>query len=131
MRGGADLRPELIYKFARRGDRDCAKIVTEIGKYLGLAIGNMINLFAPDEVVICGSIDMVESLFLEAVREQVQKSALPRSREGLTIRLAREKDRLPLLGAAVLVAEEMFELPSLRHARAIDESDVPRITVNS
>ncbi|MCC7349004.1 MAG: ROK family protein [Phycisphaerales bacterium] len=60
MRGGTDLRPELIYKFAKRGDRDCARIVQEIGKYLGIAIGNMINLFAPDEVVICGSIDMVE-----------------------------------------------------------------------
>lgn len=121
MRGKSDLRPELIYKLARRADRDCAQIVKEIGKYLGIAIGNMINLFAPDEVVICGSIDMVEALFLQAVREQVEKSALPRSREGLTIRLAREKDRLPLLGAAVLVAEEMFELPSLQHAREVAE----------
>jgi len=123
MRGGTDLRPELIYKLAKRGDRDCARIVKEIGKYLGIAIGNMINLFAPDEVVICGSIDMVESLILEAVREQVEKSALPRSREGLTVRLAREKDRLPLLGAAVLVAEEMFELPSLRHSGGMMENE--------
>lgn len=130
MRGGTDLRPELIYKFAKLGDRDCARIVKEIGGYLGIAIGNMINLFAPDEVVICGSIDMVESLILEAVREQVDKSALPRSREGLTIRLAREKDRLPLLGAAVLVAEEMFELPSLRHSSGIPSNET-QVSVNS
>ncbi|MCC7349005.1 MAG: hypothetical protein IT446_00415 [Phycisphaerales bacterium] len=62
-------------------------------------------------------------MILEAVREQVEKSALPRSREGLTIRLAREKDRLPLLGAAVLVAEEMFELPSLRHSGGMAENE--------
>jgi predicted NBD/HSP70 family sugar kinase len=129
MRGGSALRPELIYKMAKLGDAGCAQVVREVGKYLGIAIGNMINLFAPDEVVICGSIDMVESLVLEAVREQINKSALPRSREGLTVRLAREKDRLPLLGAAVLVAEEMFELPNLRHAGEIGANESKAVAV--
>lgn len=116
VQGGTPLRPEVIYQLAKDGDADCAEIVREVGKYVGIAVANMINLFAPDEVVICGSIDVVDELILQSVRAQIDRSALPRSREGLTVRLAREKDRLPLLGAAVLVADEIFELPSLSHS---------------
>jgi predicted NBD/HSP70 family sugar kinase len=121
--GGTKLRPEAIYQLAKDGDADCAEIVGEIGKYIGIAVSNMINLLAPDEVVIGGSIDVVDELILKAVRQQIDQRALPRSREGLTVRLAREKDRLPLLGAAVLVAEEIFELPSLRHAGASTDAE--------
>lgn len=120
---GTPLRPELIYQLAKDGYEDCATIVREVGRYIGIAVSNLINLLAPDEVVICGAIDVVDKLILQAVREQIDKIALPRSRENLTVRLAREKDRLPLLGAAVLVAEEMFELPSLRHMGVAEADD--------
>lgn len=130
VRAGSVLRPELIYKLAKRGDRGCMQVVRDVGRYIGIAVGNMINLIAPDEVVICGSIDVADTLILDAVREQINKSALPRSREGLTVRLAREKDRLPLLGAAVLVAEEMFELPNLRHASRVVSSEANLLEVH-
>ena len=119
------LTPEMIYRLAKDGDADCAEVVREIGRYLGIAIANLINLFAPNHVVICGSIDMAEDLLLHAVKDQVAKSALPRTREKVTITLAREKEKLPLLGAAVLIARKVFALPRLSHnvatlQRAVD-----------
>jgi predicted NBD/HSP70 family sugar kinase len=113
---GQPLTPELIYRLAADGDKECVAIVRDVGRYMGIAISNIINLLAPDEVVICGAIDVVEDLLLTAIREQVNISALPRSREHVTIRVAVEKEKLPLLGAAVLIAQELFDLPELRHA---------------
>jgi predicted NBD/HSP70 family sugar kinase len=110
------LSPELIYRLARDGDPDCAGIVRDVGGYIGIAIANMINLLGPDEVVICGAIDTAENLILAAVQDEINRRALPRSRENVVVRLAKEKDKLPLLGAAVLIAQDTFELPSLRHA---------------
>ena len=113
---GEPLTPELLYHLARDGDADCAQVVREIGRYLGIAISNLINLLGPDEVVICGAIDAAEELLLRAIREQINLSALPRLREGVTVRAAAEREKLPLLGAAVLIAQDLFDLPSLTHA---------------
>jgi N-acetylglucosamine repressor len=115
---GEPLTPELVYKLASEADPLCVDIVRDIGRYLGIATSNLINLLAPTEVVICGAIDMADELILDAVREQVNRSALPRSREKTIIRLAREKEKLPLLGAAVLVAQQVFALPRLSHNSA-------------
>jgi len=120
---GAPLTTELIYRLAKDGDPGCADVVREVGRYMGIAISNIINLLAPDEVVICGSIDLAEDLLLQTIREQVQISALPRSREHVIIRAAVEREKLPLLGAAVLIAQDLFDLPELRHAE-VQEAEV-------
>jgi predicted NBD/HSP70 family sugar kinase len=113
---GDGITTELIYRLARDGEPDCAEIVRDVGRHLGIAIANIINLLAPDEIVVAGAIDTAESLLLASIREQVNASALPRSREHVVVRAASETDKLPLLGAAVLIAQQLFELPVLRHA---------------
>lgn len=114
---GEALTPELIYRLASEGDEDCGTIVRDVGRYLGIAISNLINLLAPDEVVVAGAIDLAQSLVLESIREQVDRTALPRSRQDVEIRVASEREKRPLLGAAVLVAQQLFDLPELRHAQ--------------
>src|SRR5207253_11391115 len=83
---------------------------------------NMINLLAPHEVVISGSIDLADELIVRAIRSEVERSALPRLRERTTLRLAREKEQMPLLGAAVIVARDIFALPKLSHNIATPHS---------
>ncbi len=119
---GRPIKPELIYELASKGDEPCGAIVREVGTYLGIAISNLINMLAPDEIVICGSIDVAESLLLDAIRAQVKVSALPRLMAAVVIRTARERERLPLLGAAVLIVQDIFELPQLKHSafRSLD-----------
>lgn len=116
VQAGRPLQPELIYDLASQGDPACGEIVREVGTYLGIAISNLINLLAPDEIVICGAIDVAEDSLLTAIRAQVKTSALPRLLEAVVIRTARERERLPLLGAAVLIVQDLFELPQLKHA---------------
>lgn len=120
---GIPLTPELVYRLAKQGDADSGVIVREIGRYLGIATANLINLLAPHDVVICGSIDTADELLLHAVSAEVDKNVLPRTRENVTLRLARETDRLPLLGAAVLVARQIFALPTLSHNSAALNDD--------
>jgi predicted NBD/HSP70 family sugar kinase len=117
---GQVLRPELIYRLARENDADSVTIVKYIGTYLGISVANMINIIAPHEVIVCGSIDIAGDLLLDAMSAQIEKSALKRTRAGITLRLAKEQEKMPLLGAAVLVAQEMFELPQLRHSLMAD-----------
>ncbi len=128
MEAHEPLTPELIYRLAKEGDPDSAAIVRDVGRYLGIATANMINLLAPHEVVISGSIDLADELILGAIRAEVERSALPRTREKTTLRLAREKDRVPLLGAAVMVARQIFALPQLSHNTDLTQASQQVIT---
>ena len=113
VRNGKSLRPELVYQLAKSGDADCSEIVREVGRYVGIAAANLANLFGPDSLILCGSIDTAETLLLEAVKQQIKERALPPIRRHLTVQLASAKEKSSLLGAAVLVAREKFELPGL------------------
>ncbi len=110
---GEILRPELVYSLARDGDKDCAEIVREIGRYVGLAAANLVNLLAPDKLILCGSIDTADELILEAIGQQVRQRSLPQIRDHIKIQLASALDKSPLLGAAVLVIRDIFEMPRL------------------
>ncbi|MEZ6191085.1 MAG: ROK family protein [Phycisphaerales bacterium] len=115
MDRGEPLHPGLVYRLAKEGDADCAEVVATIGRYLGIAAANMVNLLAPDSLVLCGSIDTADELILNAIKTQIDRSALPKMREHLQIRLARAKERTSLLGAAALVARDLFSLPRLKY----------------
>lgn len=113
IKSGEALRPELIYRFAQQGDADCAEIVQDVGRYVGLAAANLVNLLAPDVFILCGSIDTADNLILNSIRQQIEERALPQLRRHLTVRLSEAQEKSALFGAAVLVARELFDLPKL------------------
>lgn len=106
LRNGAEIDPELIYRLARDGDADCQEIVKDLTRYLGIGIGNLVNLFNPDIVVLCGAIDVVNEIVLGELRKEVRQNTLPQSWDGLEIRLSKHAERSALLGAAVYAAQE-------------------------
>jgi predicted NBD/HSP70 family sugar kinase len=112
---GESLRPELVYRLAKEGDEDCTEIVRDVGRYVGLAAANLVNLLAPDTLIVCGSIDVADEIILDAIRSQIAERSLPQLRGHLTVKLAFAKEKASLLGAAVLVARELFDLPRLAH----------------
>jgi len=111
LAAGEQLRPELVYRLAKAGDPACVEIVRDVSRYIGLAAAGLVNLFKPDELIICGSIDTADELVLDAVREQIDAQALPRFRKQLATRLAVAKEKSAVFGAAVLVARDLFALP--------------------
>jgi len=115
VREGRSLRPELIYQLAKSGDKDCCEIVRDVGHYVGIAAANLVNLLAPDTLVLCGSIDTADELLLEVVEQQIEERTLPQMRRHLTIRLASGREKSSLFGAAVLGIRDLFELPRLLH----------------
>lgn len=118
---GDPITPELVYQLAREKDPDCIAIVKDIGSYIGIAISNMVNLFAANEVIISGAIDTALETMIESIKEQVFRRILSRYKDNLIIRLAEAKEKAPLMGAAVLVARNIFEMPGVK--------DHPRINL--
>lgn len=118
LAAGLEVDPELIYRMAREGDPDCRGIVGDLVYYLGIGIGNMVNLLNPDRVVLCGAIEVVNEELLTALRKEIQKQCLPQSWQNLDVRLSKHAERSALLGAAVRAAQNYINSVVQQHGRA-------------
>ena len=58
---------------ARNGDAAAIEGLRRVGRYLGIGIGNMITVIAPDVVVIGGGIAPAGDLLLETAREEIRR----------------------------------------------------------
>lgn len=118
LASGVEVDPELIYRMARDGDPDCRDIVSDLVYYLGIGIGNLVNLLNPNSVVLCGAIEVVNEDLLAALRTEIQKQCLPQSWQGLSVRLSKHAERSALLGAAVRSAQSYVNSVVQSHAVA-------------
>lgn len=98
---------------ARAGDRLARERLMEAGRYLGVAIGNLINLLNPSMVIIGGGTSLAGDLLIDPLVEVAASRALPGLRERVRIlQTPLGEDSCPIGGAA-LVIEELFRAPTV------------------
>ena len=74
----------------------------QAGRYLGIAIAGMVNLFNPTMIVFGGGVAQIGDLFLQPIRDEVQKRSLPAAVRTLRIQTAVLRRRSSSMGAVVL-----------------------------
>ena len=106
---GTDLREvksRTLAKAIAGGDRAIEDIVRRAARQLGVAAAGIVNLIAPDIIVLGGGlVEALEKLYLEEVREAIAQHAMPLLVNRVKVRAAQLGDRASVLGAAALVAE--------------------------
>lgn len=117
LAAGLEVDPELIYRMAREGDPDCRGIVGDLVYYLGIGIGNLVNMFNPDRVVLCGAIEVVNEDLLTVLRKEIERQCLPQSWKNLEVRLSKHAERSALLGAAVRASQNYVNSVVQTHSR--------------
>ncbi|HUO27255.1 MAG TPA: ROK family protein [Candidatus Aquilonibacter sp.] len=89
-----------ICELARQGDSLANKAVERETFYLGLGLANLVNLFAPDVIVLGGSVMKSAVLFVEGIRETIVRNCRFVPFEKTEIALASLGDDSNLIGAA-------------------------------
>lgn len=108
-REGRDL--SLLLERAKAGDRRCRDIVEEGGRAMGMAIANLITLFAPPKVIVSGRSLATHSAFLEPLRIAVAEF-LPASLAGVCEIVTREwSDPIWVRGAAAMTLRDLYGAP--------------------
>jgi predicted NBD/HSP70 family sugar kinase len=105
---------EALARGLAGGDPVAAEALRRTARYLGAAIGNLVNLLNP-QIVVLGSwvAARLGPPLLEAVRERVREHALPRPLEGGEIVLCPIASNPVSLGAATLALEgELARTPA-------------------
>ena len=80
-----DLRSEDVFEAAQAGDPCGQRLLSETAEYLGIGIGNAVNLIDPERVIIGGGVAEAGELLLEPVRAAVRRHAMPAPAQSLTV----------------------------------------------
>jgi len=103
-----------VFDHARNGDRAAMEVIDRVGGYLGLGISQLVNLLAPELIVLGGDLIEGEDLFVPRIREQISRHALAPLAGSVAIETSRLGQDIALKGAASLAFRQ-----SLLHKAAL------------
>jgi glucokinase len=77
MAGGdpARITAATVYEAAKKGDDVALDVVRETSRFLGAGVANLLNIFNPDVVVICGGVTHAGETLFAPLRREVRKRA--------------------------------------------------------
>ncbi len=101
------VTPQLISTAAEQGDEVALEVWEEVGTWLGVGIGSLINVFAPDVFAIGGQIARAGDLLLEPARKAARNVAIPSLFKDTKIVQAEQIADAGVLGGAALALEAM------------------------
>jgi glucokinase-like ROK family protein len=99
-----------VIEAAAQGDSLAVEVIQEAGCYLGIAIANVINLFNPSMVIIGGEMLELGDLFLDPVREAIQRRSFSISLSTVEVVPSSLGYCATAIGAATLVIDRFFTL---------------------
>lgn len=105
-----ELTTGRIVDLALAGDPACRRVVGDAGRYLGIGVASLCNLFNPGRVIIGGDLAAAGPLLLDPVMEAVGRYAIPGATRGLLIQPGALGESAEVLGALALVVREWEEI---------------------
>ncbi len=97
------ITPEDVYKAALEGDSLSREVFRGVGKYLGIGIANLVNIFSPEAIIIGGGLIGAWDLFIEELKKEYLKRVLEPLSTNMHILKATLKKESGSMGAAGLI----------------------------
>ncbi len=104
---------EDVLRRAHSGDPKIFTALNEIGRWLGLGIGNLINTFNPDLVVIGGFFHVLYPFLEQSIERGAREMALSAPWMSCSIRRSELGGDSALIGASELVFAEVIANPNV------------------
>ncbi|MBI1967009.1 MAG: ROK family protein [Gemmatimonadetes bacterium] len=71
----AKVTAQVVYEAAHDGDDYALEVVRETAGFLGAGVANIVNIFNPDVVVICGGVTLAGDKLFVPLRSEVKRRA--------------------------------------------------------
>jgi N-acetylglucosamine repressor len=111
VKGVPSINIEEAIELARNGDVQVEEIFEQAGRALGRGIGNLLNLFNPELVIVTGEGTRAGSLLLDPMRRAIREAAFADLGADSRIVIQRWGDEAWAQGAASIVIHEMLKPP--------------------
>ena len=101
-----DLRSGDLRKAIRRGDKFVEKVIQDAAEYIGIAVGNLINIISPEMIVLGGGvIEALDDEMMPTIKKVALDHILPGTDKGIEIVSSKLGDHAGIVGAAVLARQ--------------------------
>ncbi|WP_347549614.1 ROK family glucokinase [Pseudalkalibacillus hwajinpoensis] len=104
-----ELTARDIFETAQSKDKYAVEVVQNVTFHLGLAVGNLANSINPSKIVIGGGVSKAGEALLTPLKEQFEKFALPRVKEGADFAIATLGNDAGVIGGAWLVKTKLMK----------------------
>jgi glucokinase len=102
------IRSSVLAAAIDQGDSVIESIVRRAAEQVGWGIGSLINILAPDMVILGGGlVEALPKLYLDGVREGIRRNVLPSLADGHKLKLAELGDLATATGAAALIRQQV------------------------
>jgi glucokinase len=97
------LRSGDLRKALKRGDKMVTNVIEDAAHYIGVAVGNLVNIFNPELVVVGGGVmEQMAEAMMPIITETAMEGAFNGTTRGLRILPSKLGDDAGITGAAVL-----------------------------
>ena len=101
----ADVTPKLLEEAAKAGDPFCKQLWMDAGERLGAALTNLVNIFNPERIVLCGGVSKAGSLILAPALHTMGTRAFETPARAVRVTISAYDEKLGVGGAALLFWE--------------------------
>jgi glucokinase len=106
LAAGREVTGGLVTELAHDGDPLCREVIAEAGRWLGIGIVSLVNIFNPELVIVGGGASAAGDLMLDPAREVLAERGLPPNRQMVRVVLAHFGSEAGMMGAALLALEK-------------------------
>jgi len=105
-----DIDEETVVRYARKGDLMCIDVLQQAGEHLGRSIGEIINLFNPELIILGGRGSEAGEFILHPIRTVALRHSLVELGLDTKIVCSELGNRAGCLGASTLITREIFDI---------------------
>jgi glucokinase-like ROK family protein len=102
---------DIVVQAARLGDRVALEALQDVGKYLGIGVVNLVNIFNPELIVLGGALSLANEFLLPVIRGTVCESALKPPCENIHFEASAHGADACVMGAVALVLDDILREP--------------------
>jgi glucokinase len=102
----AGRSPEELARAAARGDEVAARVFAETGRYLGIALANIVHILAPEAIAVGGGVAGAGEILFGPARETLRRSVMDDRMAEVRVVPAELGNRAAVLGSALLAHAE-------------------------
>ena len=105
---------KALYEAALAGNVEARRALSNVGRHIGVAIANVINLFDPSKVILTGGLLKAGDLLLDPLKAAVKEHSVERMAMRCAIEMSELGDFAGAMGAAMLPLRHYFEFENIR-----------------
>lgn len=109
------LRLEDVFRLCEEGDEVCTYAVQRAASYIAVALGNVINLFSPELIVLGGTLPLMSAKLVKQVRAQIRAKKYPSHCKDIRVVSSAFGEQAAVKGAMVLAINQFLPEVIARH----------------